>query len=210
MLVRVYACQNATLLNGCRTTGGKPRNYHEILLSQRNFVPTSQTGHTCIEVVPASKMDKQRLASFLFVSTVVPTESDSDVMFCLQSYHGLIIDRSRVYLSYPEDRINTHVIYRFESDQVECTSYLLLGNCKNTITSLSLLVGTTVAPQFLCIWLRKRELVVLFNVLLIFCVYIYLCLSLPLGIMFGLALKRDRPRETNLTNPNVCISPEFG
>ena len=95
-LVRVVStCQNATLLNGCRTTGGKPRNYHEILLSQRNFVPTSQMGH--IEVVPTLKMDKQRLAPFLFVSTVVPTESDSDVMFCLHSYHGLIIDRSRVY-----------------------------------------------------------------------------------------------------------------
>ena len=26
--------------------------------------------------------------------TVMPTKSDSDIMFCLQSYHGLIIDRS--------------------------------------------------------------------------------------------------------------------
>ena len=31
------------------------------------------------------------------IFTVVPTESDSDVMFCLQSYQGLIIDRSLVY-----------------------------------------------------------------------------------------------------------------
>ena len=30
-------------------------------------------------------------------TTVVPTNSDSDVMFCLQSYHVLIIDRSLVY-----------------------------------------------------------------------------------------------------------------
>ena len=29
--------------------------------------------------------------------TVLPANSDSDVMFCLQSYHGLIIDRSLVY-----------------------------------------------------------------------------------------------------------------
>ena len=29
--------------------------------------------------------------------TVVPTKSDSDAMFCLQSYQGLRIDRSLVY-----------------------------------------------------------------------------------------------------------------
>ena len=32
-----------------------------------------------------------------YTCTVVPTKSDSDVMFCLQSYQGLIIDRSLVY-----------------------------------------------------------------------------------------------------------------
>ena len=29
--------------------------------------------------------------------TVLPAKSDSEVMFCLQSYHGLRIDRSFVY-----------------------------------------------------------------------------------------------------------------
>ena len=29
--------------------------------------------------------------------TVLPAKSDSGVMFCLQSYHGLIIDRLLVY-----------------------------------------------------------------------------------------------------------------
>ena len=29
--------------------------------------------------------------------TVLPAKSDSDIMFCLQSYQGLIIDRSHVY-----------------------------------------------------------------------------------------------------------------
>ena len=29
--------------------------------------------------------------------TVLPAKSDSDFMFCLQSYHGLIIDRLLVY-----------------------------------------------------------------------------------------------------------------
>ena len=31
------------------------------------------------------------------VSTVLPAKSDSDVMFCLQSYQRLIINRSLVY-----------------------------------------------------------------------------------------------------------------
>ena len=30
-------------------------------------------------------------------ATVLPAKSDSDVMFCLQSYQGLIIDKSLVY-----------------------------------------------------------------------------------------------------------------
>ena len=50
-----------------------------------------------------------------------PAKSDSDDMFCLQSYKGLRIDRSLVYLSYPQDRINTHEISRFALSQVECT-----------------------------------------------------------------------------------------
>ena len=31
------------------------------------------------------------------VATVVPAKSDSDVMFCLQSYQGLRIDKSLEY-----------------------------------------------------------------------------------------------------------------
>ena len=33
--------------------------------------------------------------------TVLSAKSDSDFMFCLQSYQGFIIDRSLVYKSYP-------------------------------------------------------------------------------------------------------------
>ena len=55
-------------------------------------------------------------------TTFLQGKSDSDVMFCLQSYQGLIIDRSLVYSSNPMDRINSQVIYRFALDQVECTS----------------------------------------------------------------------------------------
>ena len=36
-------------------------------------------------------------ATLIFIPTVVPTRSDSDLMFCLQSYQGLRIDRSLVY-----------------------------------------------------------------------------------------------------------------
>ena len=50
--------------------------------------------------------------------TVLSVKSDSDVMICLQSYQGLIIDISLVYYSYPQDRINTQVIYRFVFAQV--------------------------------------------------------------------------------------------
>ena len=35
--------------------------------------------------------------SCLGLNTVLPTKSESDVMFCLQSYQGLIIDRILVY-----------------------------------------------------------------------------------------------------------------
>ena len=35
--------------------------------------------------------------------TVLPAKSDSDFMFCLQSYQGLIIDISHVYYSYPQE-----------------------------------------------------------------------------------------------------------
>ena len=54
------------------------------------------------------------------------------------------MDRSLVYKSYPADRINTQVIYWFTLAHMEYTSHVLLNNCKQNITSLSLLVGMTV------------------------------------------------------------------
>ena len=53
------------------------------------------------------------------VYTVKLPKSDSDIMFCLQSYRGLIIDRPLVYYPYPQDRVNTQVIYRFAFYQVK-------------------------------------------------------------------------------------------
>ena len=35
--------------------------------------------------------------SKLVLTTVLPSKSDSDIMFCLQCYQGLIIHRSLVY-----------------------------------------------------------------------------------------------------------------
>ena len=67
-------------------------------------------------------------------TTVLPAKSDSDVMFCLQSYQGLIIDRSLVYLSYPQDRINTQVIYRFALVKWILQVNVLFNNYKHTIT----------------------------------------------------------------------------
>ena len=59
-------------------------------------------------------------------TTVVPAKSDSDIMFCIQHYLGLIIDRSLVYKYTSElsiqDRISTQVIYRFALPQVEYKS----------------------------------------------------------------------------------------
>ena len=59
-------------------------------------------------------------------------------------YQRHIIDILIVYLSYPQDSINTKVIYRLALTQVECTSYFLSNDCKQNITSLSLLAGRTV------------------------------------------------------------------
>ena len=70
-------------------------------------------------------------------------------MFCLQRYQELRIDRSLVHWSYPQDRINTQVIYWLALALVECTTLFLMNKCKQKISSLSLLVGTTVTTLFL-------------------------------------------------------------
>ena len=71
-----------------------------------------------------------------FAPTVLPAKCDSDVMFCLQIYQGLIIDRSLTAgLNYYTSDIWIHV----SSSGV---------NCKKNITSLSLLVGMTVVRLY--------------------------------------------------------------
>ena len=43
----------------------------------------------------SESLQKQMCKSCIYI--VLPAKSDSDVMFCLQIYHGYIIDRSLVY-----------------------------------------------------------------------------------------------------------------
>ena len=57
------------------------------------------------------KILKMRTMFLAKTTTVMTAKNDIDVMLCLQSYHGPKIDRSLVYLSYPQDRINTQMIY---------------------------------------------------------------------------------------------------
>ena len=52
----------------------------------------------CNDLVVQCQLSAADYNSFLVsVATVLPAKSDSDVMFCLQSYQGFIIDRSLVY-----------------------------------------------------------------------------------------------------------------
>ena len=55
-----------------------------------------------------------------------------------------MIDISLVYESYPKDRINTKVIYRFVLAQVVVYKLIFDFTIVKKIMSLSLLVGTTV------------------------------------------------------------------
>ena len=41
--------------------------------------------------------DFHEVSQALLVTAVLPAKSDSDFIFCLQSYQGLIIDKSLVY-----------------------------------------------------------------------------------------------------------------
>ena len=61
--------------------------------------------------IPLALSRKYIWAIMQLSGTVMPAKSDCEVMFCLQSYQGLIID----------DMINTQIIYRFALAQVRCT-----------------------------------------------------------------------------------------
>ena len=59
----------------------------------------------------------------IFHCTVLPAKSGSDIVFCLQSYPGLRIDR-------PQDRINTQVMYDWRLLEQSVQVNVLLNNCR--------------------------------------------------------------------------------
>ena len=64
---------------------------------EANELPEENNSTTISDVKLAS--DTHTMATHIGLNrgTVLPAKSDSDVMFCLQSNQGLIIDRSLVY-----------------------------------------------------------------------------------------------------------------
>ena len=53
--------------------------------------------HTTFVAIGALTCLRVNALKYLDTVTVLPAMSESDVMFCLQSYQGLIIDRSLMY-----------------------------------------------------------------------------------------------------------------
>ena len=51
---------------------------------------------TCVQTLNWC-ISQQEAHDEIFPNTVLPAKSDSDVMFCLQNYQGLIFNRSRFY-----------------------------------------------------------------------------------------------------------------
>ena len=80
-------------------------------LNSKLYFKVSYFGDFCLTAKSVKYKYKPNISVLQYTSTVLPVKSDSDVMFCLQSYQGLIIDR-----------IKTQVIYRLALAQVEFTS----------------------------------------------------------------------------------------
>ena len=62
-----------------------------------SYLDENQLDHLVTAQVPQSTQNATPRAVKAFAGTVLPGKSDSDFMFCLHSYNGFIIDRSRVY-----------------------------------------------------------------------------------------------------------------
>ena len=79
-----------------------------------------------------------------FDNTVLPAKSDSHVMSCPQSHQGPRIDSSLMFN--PIRRIELILKLSIDSHQLKRSAQVnvLPSNCKQSIMSLSLLVGTTV------------------------------------------------------------------
>ena len=103
----------------------RPREF--ILLKHvKHLEQLLMKGHDVQEYLDVDGNYYNNILSCSSSSTVLPAKSDIYFMFRLQSYQGLIVDISLVYLSHPQDRINAQVIYRFELAQVKCTLYIVL------------------------------------------------------------------------------------
>ena len=63
-----------------------------------------------------------------------------------------------MYLSYPQDKIDTHVIVRFALAQMSVQVYVLLNNSKQNTTSLSVLASrTAVLTNTYCEYSQKHN-----------------------------------------------------
>ena len=69
------------------------------------------------------KMSSVQVACCIYLLTLLTNVLSCQPRVTVSScyYQGLIIDRPLVYLSYPQDVINTQVIYRFALAHVEST-----------------------------------------------------------------------------------------
>ena len=98
---RVYTCQNVKLLEiSCRGSHFSTISL-KLYMINKEYVAICAS---CPRWVSCVCYQYDGFVSFNlpqstknWKSTVLPPKSDSDAMFCLQSYHGLIIDRSLVY-----------------------------------------------------------------------------------------------------------------
>ena len=62
-----------------------------------NFTRFQTRKRCALEIAAYVFNNNTSVNKFLKITTVLPAKSDGDVMFCLQSYQGLIIGRSLVY-----------------------------------------------------------------------------------------------------------------
>ena len=74
--------------------------YTPIWGPELNYIynPTPQDMHNILFQVWKNPQVNKGINNYtITATTVLPAKSDNDIMFCLQSYQGLIMDRSRVY-----------------------------------------------------------------------------------------------------------------
>ena len=87
------------LLFSCRFSVSRPRGVGswsvECDCGSSNY-STNSYWEITLFFSQANSQTTTRTTSY-YITTVLPAKSDSNFMFCLQSYQGLIIDRSLVY-----------------------------------------------------------------------------------------------------------------